>query len=100
MAIQEFLFTFVWYSVEFACYVSIIAYVLYTFGIIKAIRPKNDVPVTLKETLQNTGGFLNTVAQFAAEVKTVLAETRVPPGTGQQVPQIAAPPVVSGPPPK
>lgn len=79
---------YVWYPVEFAAYIAIIAYVLYTFGIINVAKPKNDVPATFGDTLQQTKSIIGTAAEFAQQLKGLTATT--PPV------QAPAPPPVKG----
>lgn len=60
---------YVWYPVEFAAYIAIIAYVLYTFGIINIAKPKADVPATFGDTLKHTKTIIGTAAEFAQQFK-------------------------------
>ena len=63
---------FIWYTVEFCCYISIIAYTLFTFKILKPFGFKNDVPSTFNQTWKDTNSFLNAASGIASKVNQVL----------------------------
>ena len=69
MWFYEWLPTMIWYTVEFVCMLSIVAYVLFTFNIIGPIKFKNDVPATFNETWKSANSFLNTAATMANKLK-------------------------------
>lgn len=85
MSYHEVMFNFVWYTVEFACYISIIAYVLYTFKIIGPFKMKENVPETMNETWANTGQILASAADIAKKFNKALAtgETTASPPASQ-----------------
>lgn len=69
---QEVLFLLIWYCTEYLCYISIIAYVGYTFGLIKPYKMKKDVPATFGDTWSQTSSFLTTAVDIAQKVNTVM----------------------------
>lgn len=70
MGFSEWLPSMIWYTVEFMCYISIIAYTLFTFGILKPIKFKSDVvPATFNQTWKDANSFLNTASSIATKVK-------------------------------
>ena len=68
----------IWYPVEFATYIAIIAYVLYTFGFFKIPKPKNDVPASFGDTLKQTRDIIGTAAGFAQQLRVATATTPAP----------------------
>ena len=81
-AVQEYLRLCVWYSVEFAANIAVIAFVLHTFGYLKFNAPKRDVPGTLETTVSQTNGLLSNLMQVAGQVKNAV-DAATGPGTVQ-----------------
>ena len=67
-------FTAIWYTVEFTTYLCIIAYTAFTFGLLKPIKMKNDTPASINETWKSAEGFLKTGFDITKRVQKVLKE--------------------------
>lgn len=69
---RDLLFLFIWYLVEFVYMLCVIAYVLYTFGAIKPIKPKEDVPATMDQTWSQTRAVLGNIASITGKVNKLI----------------------------
>lgn len=76
---HHLLFLFIWYTVEFSCYLSIIAYVLYTFKFIGPFKMKENVPEAAAETWANTGQLLASAADIAKKFNRAFDANAQPP---------------------
>lgn len=77
--LYDYMFLFIWYSVEFAANIAVILYVAHTFGYWKPPTPKQDVPATFDKTLQDTKNIFGVVGDLAGTLKGAMQAASTPP---------------------
>jgi hypothetical protein len=68
MSYLETFFNFIFYTVEVAYFIAVIAYVAHTLGFYKPKFIKNDVPNNFDSTLNSTADFFEKAAKLASRV--------------------------------